>query len=221
MSISYASDDSCSANGVVVDDVACPTRPGHDLLRGRRRHARRLDRAGPARRAARPTTTTGSPAPPRTRRRPGEIAPAPSRGAGDHRVPLGPLRPLPVLGRRRHRRRRPGSRLRAREPDPADLRAGLLRPTRERRRRRGPRARPPVVRRQPRVRRAGSTSGSTRASRPTPSGCGASARDSGPPRRSSTSSRPSPADDPFWTVTIGDPGPDQLFDDRRLLARRR
>ena len=29
-----------------------------------------------------------------------------------------------------------------------------------------------------------------------------------------------PADDPFWTVVIGDPGPDLLFEHLRLLARR-
>ena len=96
--------------------------------------------------------------------------------------------PLPVLGRRRDRRRRRRARLRARDPDAADLRAGLLRQPGTRRLRRRPRARAPVERRQPRARRAGSTSGSTRASRPTPSGCGASARGSGPRRRSSTTS---------------------------------
>ena len=32
--------------------------------------------------------------------------------------------------------------------------------------------------------------------------------------------RPIPADDPFWTLTIGDPGPDELFDDAGLRPRR-
>ena len=45
-------------------------RGGHDLVRGRRRHLRRLDRARRARQTARPTRTTGSPAQPPTRRRP-------------------------------------------------------------------------------------------------------------------------------------------------------
>ena len=171
---------SSSAPASFVDDVDGLERPGLDLVRGRRRHARRLDRARARRRAARPTRTTGSSAPPPTRRRrsarsPRGVARAP---AGDHRVP----------------RRASSGRTRSRPPAAIvddvdglgfalenqtrpDLRAGLLRrPPETGDARRRPRARAPVDRRQPGARRAGSTSGSTRASRPTPSGCGASAR---------------------------------------------
>ena len=96
------------------------------------------------------------------------------------------VRPLSVPRRGRHRRSPPGRRLRAREPDAADLRAGvLLRPGRRRQRRR-PRAGPPVVRRQRVGRTTGRTSGSTRASPRMPSGSGASTRASAPRRRSST-----------------------------------
>ena len=59
------------------------------------------------------------------------------------------LRAVPVQRLRRHRRQQQRVRLRAGEPDPADLRARLLRQLGERRRRGGPRAGPHVVRRQP------------------------------------------------------------------------
>ena len=134
---------------------------------------------------------------------------------------VGHVRPLSLLGGRRHRRRPRRPRVRAREPDPSDLREGLLhRPGAGRQRRRA-RARPPVVRRQRRRWRGGSTSGSTRASRPTPSGSGANARASGTAQEIfDFFYRPSPTDDPFWSLTIGDPGPDALFDVRRLRPRR-
>ena len=96
-------------------------------------------------------------------------------------------------------------------PRPGRSTHRLLRPTAARRQRRRPRARPPVVRRQPGGRRW-QTSGSTRASPPTPSGCGASTRARRPRRRSSTSLRLDPGRDPFWSSTIGDPGPEHLFD---------
>ena len=148
--------------------------------RSRDGNARRLDDAGaPA--GTDPNENTGSSAPPRTRRDPGRRR-APDAGppAGDHPVPVGPLRAVPVLVRGRDRRRLPGARLRAREPDAARSTTGASSktgPTRRRRiDRRRPRARPPVDRRLPGARRRGSTSGSTRASRPTASGSGASAR---------------------------------------------
>ena len=99
-------------------------RRGHDLVRGRRRHVRRLDRPGRARRAAPPNATTGSSGP-----RPTSPASEGAIAAGSFaRQPeiigfLGEqLRAVPVLdgGRDRRRRRRPG--LRAREPDATGLR---------------------------------------------------------------------------------------------------
>ena len=120
----------------------------------RSRPTRTRSTAGPSpgrRPAARATTTTGSSGPRPTRRH----RPARSRPASFARepeilaLPRRQLRPVPVLGGRRDRGRRRGPRLRARDPDATDLRPGLLRrPDRQRRRRR-PRERPPVVRRQP------------------------------------------------------------------------
>ena len=66
----------------------------------------------------------------------------------------------------------------------------------------------------------GRTSGSTRASPPTPNGCGASTRDSARRRRSSTSYAAVPDDDPFWTLTIGDPGPDHCSTARSTSGAR-
>ena len=58
------------------------------------------------------------------------------------------------------------------------------------------------------------TSGSTRASRPTPSGSGASTRASRRRRRSSTTrTRRSPRTTRSGSSSIGDPGPDDLFDE--------
>ena len=54
----------------------------------------------------------------------------------------------------------------------------------------------------------GSTSGSTRVSRRMPNGCGASRRVSAPAQEIFDFYAAIPADDPFWDVTIGDPGPD-------------
>ena len=146
-----SSDDARPVSGVVVDDVVVHRR-GHDLVRGRRRHARRLDGPGRAAPAARRTpndwivgtAATGA-----------DARSATSRGAAFARQPeildflAEHLRAVPVLGRRLDRRRRPRPRLRAREPDPADLLAVVLRDRARRRgRQRGrPRARPPVGRR--------------------------------------------------------------------------
>ena len=202
---------SCSSRGVFVDDIVVSDRRGLDVVRGRRRHARRLDRRRARPRAAsqRQRLDRRHRAP--TRRRPPARSPQASldRAAGDHRLPVRALRPVPVLGRRRDRRRRRRARLRAREPDAADLRARLLR-----------RPRRPATRvvvhelahqwtgDRPGARARGSTSGSTRASRPTPSGCGASARAAARRRRSSTSSTVDPGRRPVLGA-----------DDRRPRAR--
>ena len=79
------------------------------------------------------------------RQRRGGAGPA----AGDHRLPRRRPRPLPVRGGRRHRRQRPGDRLRPGEPDPTDLRAGLVQPARRQHLGGRARARPPVGRRRP------------------------------------------------------------------------
>ena len=199
VSITYASDD-------VVQPTACSSttsssRPGEgdDLVRGRRRHARRLDGA----RRARGQPGQHERLDRRHRRRRCRANFGDGRRGSFAREPeiiaflVEQLRPVSVLGDVGgivdHLR---GRRLRAREPDPPDLRAGvLLRPGRRRQRRR-PRARPPVVRRQRLRRTSGRTSGSTRASRPTPSGCGASTRDSARRRRSSTEPREHPGGRP-------------------------
>ena len=51
----------CRADGVFVDDVVVSTGRGLHVVRGRRRHLRRLDGPRVSRPAARPTPTTGSP----------------------------------------------------------------------------------------------------------------------------------------------------------------
>ena len=104
----------------------------------------------------------------------------------------------------------PPARVRAGDADATDLRAVLL-PVR----RLGHRARAgaPVVRRPASPCIAGRTSGSTRASPPTPSGCGAEHEGFGTPRQTSKAIwRAIPARSPFWDVVIGDPGVANLFD---------
>ena len=106
----------------------------------------------------------------------------------------------------------PRARLRAREPDAPDLRAGLLR--RFGRDRRGGRSctssrTSGTATASPSS--GGGTSGSTRASPRTPSGCGASKRVATAQEIFDSTTPPIPADDPFWDVVIGDPGPDDLF----------
>ena len=60
---------------------------------------------------------------------------------------------------------------------------------------------------------AGRTSGSTRASRPMPSGCGPSTRESATTQEIFLDIYEDiPADDPFWDVVIGDPTVEFLFD---------
>ena len=123
---------------------------GHDLVRGRRRHDGRLDGARARRRERSEPERLDRRYPcgrPTAYRRPDRRGlRAPAR---DHRVRGGLLRRLPIPGRRRHRRRPGRARVRAREPDPPDLRDGLLRRPGLLRGRGRPRARPPVVRGQP------------------------------------------------------------------------
>ena len=88
-----------------------------------------------------------------------------------HHHPLRrPLRPVSVQPDRRDRRPRADGRLRAGDPDAPDLRPGARRdhPL--------PRDRSPVVRRLGQPRSAGRTCGSTRGSRPGPSGAGSQAQ---------------------------------------------
>ena len=81
-----------------------------------------------------------------------------------------------------------------------------------RRLRRRPRARPPVGRRQPGARRLAAHL-AQRGLRDLRRVAVERARGARRPRRrSSTSYAGIPADDPFWALTIGDPGPDDLFD---------
>ena len=176
VSITYASDDVVQGAGVVRRRRRRLDRRGHHLVRGRRRHAGRLDRARRARRqrAATPNDwiagTVGRRAAPTAVRSPRARSPASRRSSTSWRTTSAGTR-----SRRRRDRRRlwtpSASRWRTR-PGRSTRRGFFSDPVRRRRRR--ARARPPVVRRQPRRRRGGSTSGSTRASRPTRSGCGAS-----------------------------------------------
>ena len=161
-----------------------------DLVRGRRRHARRLDGARPARGQPRQRERLdrrhrrGRAADDRRDRR--RLLRA---RAGDHRVPRrassGATRSRPPAASSttsrasasRSRRRRGRSTRRTSSTDP-DRTATPSSSTSSRTSGTATAWRSPP----------GSTSGSTRASRPTPSGCGASTRGSGPRRRSSTTS---------------------------------
>ena len=150
VSITYASDDIVQRNGRV-------------------RRRRRSSRPATARHRSRTTATRWTagrvPGPPLAARRTpndwivGTVADTPpiagqSPQGSFARQPeildfLGEqLRALSVLRLGRHRRRYPGGRVRAREPDPAGLRPRLLHRQPVGRQRRRPRARPPVVRRQ-------------------------------------------------------------------------
>ena len=189
VSISYASDDERAARGRVPRRCrgleAVLARPGSRTTATRWTAGPSPDRPRAARQRDRLDRGNCRGCADDTGRDRGRLVRAP---AGDHRVPLGHLRALPVLGRRRDRRRHPGSRLRPRDPDPADLRAGLLRRARRAATRSSSTSSPTSGSATTFRSRAGGTSGSTRASRRTPSGCGASARGSGPRRRSSTTS---------------------------------
>ena len=130
VSLTYASDDVFQLSGVDVDDIVVRPARRLDLVRGRRRHARRLDRPGrtgrqpPERerldRRARPPTRRR-----RRRRRPGRRSRASRRSSTSSRR---------SSGRTRSRRSAAivddtAARLRAGEPDPPDLLAGVLRAT--------------------------------------------------------------------------------------------
>ena len=136
VSISYASDDVVQPSGVFVDDIV-----GLDRRRARPRSRPTATRSTAGRCRARPRAAPATTNDWIVGTADGRAADAAARSptsslaarAGDHRLPRGHLRPLPVLGRRRHRRRRRRPRVRAREPDAADLRAGLLRRPRRRR----------------------------------------------------------------------------------------
>ena len=69
VSLSQASDDSVQVYGAFVDDVSRLHRPGHHVVRARRRHPGRVDDSRSRRPEARGTPTTGSSAPPRRHRR--------------------------------------------------------------------------------------------------------------------------------------------------------
>ena len=141
--------------------------------------------------------------------------------ARDPRLPRGQLRPVPVPRRRRHRRPPPGRRLRAREPDAADLRARSSSTTRS----------------------AATASSST--SSPTSGTATASSvhywadiwlnegfatyaewlwsehEGSGTAQEIFDGNYDDiPADDPFWPLVIGDPGPDAALRRPGLHARR-
>ena len=126
VSISYASDDLFQVNGA-CSSTTSSSRPARAPPRSRTTATTWT--AGRSRRAA------GQRAQPqRLDRRHGATTPAAAgrspqprwTPAGDHRVPGGILRPVPVLGRRRHRRRPRRAGLRARDPDPAGLLVGVL-----------------------------------------------------------------------------------------------
>ena len=115
LALTYASDDIVAYPGVFVDDITGPARRRHDVVRGRREHARRLDHAGRARgQRAQPERLDRR----HDRDRAGAARPGDRRlaraAAGGARLPRLDLRPLPVQHLRRDRRRRP-DRLRARE----------------------------------------------------------------------------------------------------------
>ena len=76
-----------------------------------------------------------------------------------------------------------------------------------------PRALPPVVRQQPDRRRTGATSGCTRGSRATPSGCGPRSR-AGPSADERAAEHWRAPDGLPQDLLLGDPGPDAMFDDR-------
>ena len=133
--------------------------------------------------------------------------------AGDHRLPRrSTSASTRSRRRRRHRRRPPGPRLRAGEPDPTDLRHRMVHRLDHRRGRRRARAGPPVVRRQP-APRAVAGHLAQRGFRHLRRVAVERARRPGDgPGALRLLHAVIPADDPFWTVIIGDPGPDLLFD---------
>ena len=122
--------------GVDVDDVPCPAAPRLDVVRGRRRHARRLDRPRRAAPAARPNPNDWIAA--TVERGAADASATSRRSARSHASPrssrflAGLFGPYPFSAGRLDRRRRPRPRLRAREPDAPDLLARVLRGRRRR-----------------------------------------------------------------------------------------
>ena len=169
LSISYASDDIVQRKRRLRRRRRGLERPGLDLVRGRRQHARRLDRARAARGQPRQRRPTGSS---------GTAADAPPTPASDRRRLVRPepeiiafssgiFGPLPVLGRRRRSSttsRASASRSRRRRGRSTRRTSSTPRRTATPSSSTSSRTSGPATAwRSP----AGSTSGSTRASRPT------------------------------------------------------
>ena len=116
------SDDASRSTASFVDDIVVSTGDGHDLLRGRRRTAGRLDVPGrPRRQPGQPERLDRRHAadvpPPVGTNVDAVVRPAAARSSTSWRATSGRIRSR----RRRHRRRRRRDRVRAREPDAADL----------------------------------------------------------------------------------------------------
>ena len=186
LSLADVTDSSISLGGVTVDDVETSCGGGIDVLRER---ARRLDGAGSTRRAAPATRTTGWSAPRPTR-------PRPSVRSWTARWPVNRRSSTSSLGSSGVTRgatpARSSTTFRG-SASPSRPRPGRSTPSTS-----SPTPSPgtpwsctssPISGTATASRCAGgATSGSTRVSRPTPSGCGPRRRDSGPRRRRSTSS---------------------------------
>ena len=113
-------------------------------------------------------------------------------------------------GRRRHRRRARGARIRPREPDPPDLRTRLLHRPARRRPRLRPRAGAPVVRRRPACPMAGHLA--ERGLRQLRRVAVGEAKGGAPRRRSSTTTTQLPGGRPGLAGRRRRPGPRKLFD---------
>ena len=211
VSITYVSDDVVQVAGVFVDDIEVSTGAGSDRRSRGRRRARRLDGARRSGRLAEPNDNDWIVGP--RGHRPAEPGGRTSQASFARQpeiidVPAPTVRPVPVHDGRRHRRRLRGPRLRPRDPDPARLLdATSSSYAGRRRRRRRPRARAPVVRRQPGRRRAGSDIWLNE-------GFATYAEWLWSEQEGSTApqaifdfyDQAIPPDDPFWALTIGDPG---------------
>ena len=220
LSISYASDFAVQHNGVFVDDIAVSTGEGSTSFESG------FDGwtvPGRAARAAPATTTTGSSAPPPTCRHrrgssPRRRSPGSRRSSGSKPASSGATRG----GRRAGssttsrgsglpwRTRRVPSTARTSSPtrSPATGWSSTSSPTS------GTATAWPCI--------AGRRSGSTRASRRTPSGCGRRAKGSRTEQENFDFFYEDfiAPDDPWWDIIIGDPGPGPALRVPRLLPRR-